>query len=139
MPYKAIALDLRLTELVLDAEQILDREQTAQDRAAPEEISTAPVAPRQKGLLAVVVFSVLSLLAAGAAGIWLFNRKGRDTAAGSGSPPSPDGEHPPVRVPDERIRFPCSSCGQKLRITTQLAGKKVKCPQCKTAIEVPAV
>jgi hypothetical protein len=34
------------------------------------------------------------------------------------------------------IAFKCS-CGKKLRMSDNLAGKKVRCPDCKSAIELP--
>ena len=36
------------------------------------------------------------------------------------------------------IMFSCSSCGNKLKVKAELAGKKVKCPKCAQVVLVPA-
>src|SRR5271163_4790938 len=36
------------------------------------------------------------------------------------------------------IMFSCSSCGNKLKVKSELAGKKVKCPKCAQVVLVPA-
>ncbi|QDU95043.1 TM2 domain-containing protein [Lignipirellula cremea] len=36
------------------------------------------------------------------------------------------------------IEISCSSCDKRLRVKDDLAGKKVRCPQCKGVIEVPS-
>lgn len=36
------------------------------------------------------------------------------------------------------IEFPCSGCGKKLRVGTEAAGKKARCPQCDSVQVVPA-
>ncbi len=38
----------------------------------------------------------------------------------------------------ETIEFACSSCGKRLRVTPEAAGKKARCPQCDTVQVVPA-
>jgi DNA-directed RNA polymerase subunit RPC12/RpoP len=35
------------------------------------------------------------------------------------------------------VSFACSGCGKTLRSRTTLAAKKVRCPQCGTAVRVP--
>jgi WD40 repeat protein len=35
------------------------------------------------------------------------------------------------------LSFPCSACGKKLRARAELAGKKLKCPQCGQPVAVP--
>src|SRR5262249_33099848 len=37
------------------------------------------------------------------------------------------------------IPFRCSACKRSLKAKTALAGKKIKCPQCAQAVEVPVV
>ncbi len=44
---------------------------------------------------------------------------------------------PDAKPADSFIRFACTFCGQKIRVTAAHAGKKVKCPKCKNAIVVP--
>jgi hypothetical protein len=35
------------------------------------------------------------------------------------------------------IRFACSVCGKQLKCTAESTGKKVKCPKCRAAIQIP--
>ncbi len=35
------------------------------------------------------------------------------------------------------LSFPCPACGKKLRARAELAGKKLKCPQCRQPVTVP--
>jgi WD40 repeat protein/DNA-directed RNA polymerase subunit RPC12/RpoP len=44
---------------------------------------------------------------------------------------------PPSVEPASTRSFSCSECGKKLKVQADLAGKKVKCPQCGKAIIVP--
>ncbi|MHC4482695.1 MAG: hypothetical protein ACYSW4_04025 [Planctomycetota bacterium] len=37
------------------------------------------------------------------------------------------------------IRFECEKCGQKIRTSDRYAGKKAKCPKCKSPLIVPTV
>src|SRR5262249_16782179 len=41
-------------------------------------------------------------------------------------------------APAERLTFTCPRCGKGVKVKTELAGKRVKCPHCKTAVRVPA-
>lgn len=36
------------------------------------------------------------------------------------------------------IQFPCSGCGNQLSVPDDAAGKKARCPQCSTVLDVPA-
>ena len=36
------------------------------------------------------------------------------------------------------IQFSCTNCNKQLRVSDESAGKKAKCPQCQTVIQVPA-
>ncbi|MFV2068705.1 MAG: hypothetical protein ACC645_17170, partial [Pirellulales bacterium] len=36
------------------------------------------------------------------------------------------------------IEFDCTSCGKRLRVQDQDAGKKAECPECRTILEIPA-
>src|SRR6478752_6330468 len=35
--------------------------------------------------------------------------------------------------------FRCPGCGKKLKVPDELAGKKVRCPNCKVALTIPAL
>ena len=37
------------------------------------------------------------------------------------------------------IKFQCINCGQKIRVLEVHAGKKGKCPKCKTVVVVPEI
>ncbi len=50
--------------------------------------------------------------------------------------PRPEGTAPPEATPQSRA-FPCPHCGKTLRAKAELAGKKVKCPQCGQPLLVP--
>ncbi len=70
-------------------------------------------------------------------GLWLYVRHNRRTEGRlplDANPPAiPErstAEAPPVV-------FICTTCGKKLRAKAQLAGKKVKCPQCGAAAPIP--
>jgi len=36
------------------------------------------------------------------------------------------------------IRFICEQCGQKLSVSSRVAGRRVKCPKCKETIKIPS-
>jgi serine/threonine protein kinase len=54
------------------------------------------------------------------------------------APGLPSHPVPPTGPGDTEMSFPCSGCGAALKVRTELAGKKVKCPRCGTALVVPA-
>lgn len=35
------------------------------------------------------------------------------------------------------VRFRCEGCGLKIRVPAEHAGKKAKCPKCKTLLHIP--
>jgi hypothetical protein len=53
------------------------------------------------------------------------------------APALPPHPVPPNGQGDTEMSFPCSGCGATLKAGTELAGKKVKCPRCGTAVVVP--
>src|SRR5262245_48522176 len=50
---------------------------------------------------------------------------------------------PPVREQPEtqpapaRVAFACAHCGRNLKVRTEFAGKRVKCPKCGKSVPVP--
>ena len=36
------------------------------------------------------------------------------------------------------MRFQCSACGQQVKVADMLAGKMVRCPSCRTTVQVPS-
>ena len=45
---------------------------------------------------------------------------------------------PPTPSAPQSLTFRCSGCNKSLKVKADLAGKKVKCPQCGIAVPVPA-
>src|SRR5262249_2106614 len=43
----------------------------------------------------------------------------------------------PPHQPDTRLTFACPACRKGLKVKGELAGKKVKCPHCQQAVQVP--
>jgi hypothetical protein len=71
-------------------------------------------------LLAVIVLGAVLML------------RGKPAApAPAASPPKKAGTPTPAHI------VPCTSCGKKLKVKSQSAGKKLKCPQCGNAVAVP--
>jgi hypothetical protein len=135
--YAPIALDVRLKELVLEADDFPDGLPFAGNPAVPpEDVVSSTGAPQPKGLLTAVMLSVLTLFALGAMGVWLVTRRRRATA-GKAAPVSPEGGTQPQDAPGPVLGFACTGCGKKLRINVELAGKKVKCPACGEVVRVP--
>jgi predicted RNA-binding Zn-ribbon protein involved in translation (DUF1610 family) len=69
-------------------------------------------------------------------GAWLAVRQGRRarTATAGATAPGGTGE---LAASVSALSFPCPDCGKNLRARADLAGKKVRCPQCKAAVVVP--
>jgi DNA-directed RNA polymerase subunit RPC12/RpoP len=50
--------------------------------------------------------------------------------------PGPDHQPEPEAVAPS-VSFACAGCGKTVKARAELAGKKVKCPQCGQVIPVP--
>jgi hypothetical protein len=134
--YTPIALDVRLTELVLDADDFPDGMPSAEDPAAPAADPAASTwLPQQKGLLTAVILSVMTVFCLGGVGVWLLTRERNKTRKAALA--FPRGKMEPEQVTPPLLGFVCAACGKKLRINGDLAGKKVKCPACSEVIRVP--
>jgi DNA-directed RNA polymerase subunit RPC12/RpoP len=123
------AVDLRILDLKVRsdaplADQALD---------APEPDATAPHAGRRGWL---VTAELLGLLILALLGGWLYARQRRRTRETAAPSPLPAGQALPEAAP-VAVSFACSTCGKKLKVKAELAGKKVKCPQCGKAALVP--
>jgi len=44
---------------------------------------------------------------------------------------------PNTGQPDSLIQFSCSFCGRQIKMPREYAGRKGKCPQCKSVLVVP--
>jgi hypothetical protein len=113
-----VAVDVRLTDLVLDADSLPD---------APPAVTLPGRLVWSKAWLSAGLGAGLLLTLP--LGVWLVAR-GRRRAAAAG-PAQAGAEAPPVA-------FPCPGCGNNLRARAELAGKRVKCPRCARAVRVPA-
>jgi serine/threonine protein kinase/predicted RNA-binding Zn-ribbon protein involved in translation (DUF1610 family) len=127
-------LDCRLLDFTLRVDKLTDTGDLTADRFT--DASSEEVKPR-KWLLALTLCVGL-LLSCGAVGWWLFARQRRaakeriNAIVGDQRKVSSS----PSTVP--ALYFPCSACGKRLKVKVELAGKKVKCPQCGQAVAVPA-
>jgi hypothetical protein len=119
------ALDLRVSDLVIDAER-LNSAAGAAPPVAPaqpaEEEVVVPPGPGRGRLAAAVFVGLLIPLVLGLIA-WLYTRRGRPAKASPDTGPF--------------VSFPCPSCGTKLRARTSAAGKTVKCPRCGQSALVP--
>ncbi len=130
-----IALDVRLTELVIDAEQFPSGAEPTQSPAVSRQSLPHPKPKKWLTALAVCVVIFLSL---GAAVWWRLARQSRRAAAERIRAAVADRqEASPCAAP--ALYFPCSACGKRLKAKAELSGKKVKCPQCGQAAAVPVI
>jgi serine/threonine protein kinase len=118
-----VAVDVRLTDLVLDADALPD--------LAPGRMNVGEVLPGRLNwskawLSAALVVGLLLSLPLGV-GLCLWARRRRAAA----TVPAPPG------VAARPGSFPCPGCGTTLRARADLAGKRVKCPRCARAVLVP--
>jgi serine/threonine protein kinase len=122
------ALDVRFTDLCIRADSLPDLPQ-----AAPQ---TAPQEGERKGWLAAGLILGLGIASSCAVGVWLYARRvGR---GGKVTNPTPVGDQPaPPRAVTSSLSFFCAACGKRLKGRSELAGKKVRCPECGQAVHVP--
>jgi hypothetical protein len=122
-------LDLRLRSDGLNPDLI----------AKPSPPADAPEDVGGKGwlLVALAIASVIFLALAVTAGIAFFARRRHQPTPAHGSNLV---EEPASAIQAEAapIAFACSGCGKHLKVKVELAGKKVKCPHCGTAVSAQA-
>jgi serine/threonine protein kinase/predicted RNA-binding Zn-ribbon protein involved in translation (DUF1610 family) len=127
-----IALDVRLTELVVDAGQFPGGIPSARSADAP---AVAVQRPARKGWLTALVLAALPLLAVVVLGAWLRSRQRRESGEkavrGAGQ-----AEQPRAGAAVAAIPLRCPQCGKTSKARAALAGKKVKCPGCGQAVLV---
>jgi len=113
------ALDVRVLDLRIRAESL------------PGMPAAGPAVVEGKEWLVIVLGG--SLVLALGLGMWLFlrHRRSRSVSAGSarGVPESEADSAP--------ISWICPACGKSLKARAAMAGKKIKCPQCKEVVVVP--
>jgi serine/threonine protein kinase/predicted RNA-binding Zn-ribbon protein involved in translation (DUF1610 family) len=126
-------LDCRLLDFTLRVDKLTDTGDFTADRFSD---ASSEVKPR-KWLIALTLCVGL-LLSCGAAGWWLFTRQRRRTAKeriNTDVADRPKASSTPSTGPT--LYLPCSACGKRLKVKAELAGKKVKCPQCGQVVAVP--
>ncbi len=120
--------DLRIRTLNAAGRPLLAREAAvpAMPPSATDDETPAPRPARRWLLLGTALFLLLALLT----GVCLWLRHSRRARHDAEESPSPAMARAPLAVT-------CSSCGQALRARAELAGKKVWCPCCGTAVLIP--
>jgi serine/threonine protein kinase len=112
------ALDVRVTDL----------------RVRAASLTKVPPALRKRTWWKTVLV-LGSMIAALPLGVWLWVRQLRAAKAPSGvsgqGPQTGQESKPAVVV------MACPGCGKNLKVRTALAGRKVKCPECGTKVDVP--
>jgi hypothetical protein len=131
--FTPISLDVRLTELVIDADQFPGGPEP--DPATPAAVEPGPPPPPRKWLLALGLCALIFASFA-AVGWWILVWQNRRAARELARAPVGGGEEaPPSAAP--AISFPCSDCGKRLKARVERSGQKVKCPGCGRAVLVP--
>jgi WD40 repeat protein len=117
------ALDFRVTDLRIRAESMPNM---------------PPETPKASGKKVTLVIGLASFLVITLSlAIWFLLRRRRRT----GKIPPNEAANSNQAKPETAapyVSFPCSDCGKSLKAKAGLAGKKLKCPQCGTAVRVPA-
>jgi hypothetical protein len=103
-------------------------------QAVPSPPAPAAAASSRKWLLAtglLVLFLALAALFG-----WLSVRRRRPSTAPAAVPATDEA----ARVKTNGLlAVRCSGCGKNLKTRTELAGKKIKCPQCGQVVRVPSI
>jgi hypothetical protein len=132
-------LDLRILDLRVRG-QSAAAEAAVEIRAFPGQPTPAPVVlpptqekPRSHPWLAALgLIGLLVLLTA--LGIWLMVRRRQPVKKTCPAPARGKQAQPTATAP--ALSLLCS-CGKKLEVKPQLAGKKVRCPACQKPVQVP--
>jgi RNA polymerase sigma factor (sigma-70 family) len=95
----------------------------------------APPAGSKRWLAAAVILGLLLTLALA---VWLYMRHSRRAGKTPAPAPVMDKRSEPAAAPAP-VSFPCPGCGKLLKVRAELAGRKVKCPQCDRAVLIPAI
>jgi DNA-directed RNA polymerase subunit RPC12/RpoP len=132
-------VDARLVDLrVRMGPSLADNAFTPAPLAEPApaaEVPLVPASPEGKSrpsrtLLVVLLLGLgLTLLVGVSLAAWYFLRRQHDSA----KLPEKDSVEEPGAA-QATVLLACSNCGKKLKVKTEVAGKKVKCPQCGQAV-----
>jgi hypothetical protein len=88
------------------------------------------------GVAAALIIGLLVTLFAAVA-VWFYVRRRRQGKTSAPAEADQD-EEPKPKAAAAPIAFQCSHCDRKLKVKAELAGKRIKCPQCATAVSVPS-
>jgi hypothetical protein len=122
------ALDVRVTDLRVRADSLPNRPDPGV--AAPKALG--------KGWLTAGLALALVLAAGAGAGLWLGQRHRRGLAKLARITSVPD-RPLSFKLSVPPLSFACGECGKDLKVKPELAGKKIKCPQCGQAVAVPSL
>jgi RNA polymerase sigma factor (sigma-70 family) len=123
------SLDARFSDLRIRTGNALRAPVIPDDVAAP----TGPAIPTADSMVWLTAVAGLALVFAVLAGVALFIRVRRTR---SKTPSTSPVVHMPAK-PESLVTFSCT-CGKRLKAKVGLAGRKLKCPQCGTALSVPS-
>jgi hypothetical protein len=125
-------VDLRIVDLKVRSETPLPVPDQAFDPHSPS--ATQAKGWRRAWLGAAAL--VGALIAGSLLGVWLIGRHRRRARKALATAPVQDEPAKP-EAPPPPLSFVCPGCGKKLKVRAELAGKRVKCPQCARAVPVP--
>jgi DNA-directed RNA polymerase subunit RPC12/RpoP len=150
------SLDVRLTNLRVAAENLPDKAKLPV--TFPSEKPHSEENTPEHGWLALVLFAGLIIMICTFVGIWLItrrrparkvdvtepaltNNKASAPAKVSGQKSDrfktgtgPLNSKEPAPALKQSLSLQCSGCGKRLKVRAELAGRKIKCPQCGLAV-----
>lgn len=121
-------LEARVTDIVVHGQSL--------SRTTESTAATGPAGPAASHRTLYVGTAAVALTGL-AVGLALWRRRSRSPATTTNAAaPAPVDTPAPVDGP---IALACPSCGKKLKVRPELAGKQVACPQCGTAIRATKI
>jgi hypothetical protein len=136
------SLEGRFLDLHIRADGLPDLPTTAPPPAPGQQAIPAPDEPKRgSGTLAIAVAGGLAIALAFAILLAFVAYRRRQAAQPPERGPVEAGHVQPQPQPQPQpasASFPCPSCGKHLKASALLVGKKVKCPHCGQAAQVPA-
>jgi len=121
---RPVAVDVRFTDLVIDADRI---------KGLSGVKATGSIPARSRNSLWLACGICAAVLVAIGCIVFSLYRTQRNQPA-----PTPETEGVAGIAP-QPISFECPRCDRKLKARLELAGKKLKCPQCGNRVIVPAL
>jgi hypothetical protein len=122
------SLDFRIADLRIRAQSFVN---------LPDPSGADQAKPAERGWLFAGLLVGGVLTGSLALASWLAARQRRRQRQGLA--PAPSGEAPsrPDTAPAP-LTFSCPDCGRKLKVGTELSGRKVRCPHCRQVVLVPS-